>query len=108
MTTLVQILKAYNSPAGLLNPGDVVGLPDATATAMVTAGKAALYNDGAVEAQSYTRGLGAGELPSSYTALGFTLGEQVPSPAVQGYLGETTEIFGRAVPNAFVGDKAQG
>jgi hypothetical protein len=106
--TLVQVLSAYQSPQALLNPGDVTALNPTLATAMIAAGTAALYNDGAVEAQSYTRGLGASELPSQYTALGFTLGEQVPSAAVQGYLGETTILDGRAVPNALVGDKAQG
>ena len=106
--TLVQILSAYQSPQGLLNPGDVTALNPTLATAMIAAGTAALYNDGAVEAQSYTRGLGASELPSQYTALGFTLGEQTPSAAVQGFLGEGSIIDGRLVPTALVGDKAQG
>lgn len=104
MTTLIQFTQQYGS----YNGADIAGFPDATASELVAQGVAQLYNDGAVEAQSYQRALGAGELPSSYEALGFTLGDQVPSAAVQGVLGETTISFGRAVPNSLVGDPLQG
>jgi hypothetical protein len=108
--TLVELLAPYNSPAGLLNAGEICGLPSAIASAMVTAGTAALYNAGAGSGTPTTspfRGIGAGETPAAYEAAGGAA-DTTPSAAVQGFLGEGSIIDGRLVPTALVGDKAQG
>jgi hypothetical protein len=105
-TIIVQMLQPYQSAAGWLNAGEIVGFPSAQATALITAGTAVEY-DGGTPAASPFRGIGEGELPAQYQALGGAA-DTTPSAAVEGYLNETTVLDGRAVPNSLVGDKLQG
>jgi hypothetical protein len=107
MTTLVQILKPFYSTEGLLNSGDVVGLPDATATAMVAAGTAVEVDEGAGAGTPTTspfRGQIASETDAQFVAAGGSSGDENPSAAIQGFQGDVTTIRGRAVPNSLIGD----
>jgi hypothetical protein len=110
MTEIIQILTAWHSPAGLVNGGEIVGVDSATAATLIADGVAVEYTTSAgagVPVASAFRGIGAGELPSQYQALGGAA-DTTPSAAVEGYLNETTVLDGRAVPNSLVGDKLQG
>jgi hypothetical protein len=102
--TLVEIIsQPYYSPAGIVNAGEICGLPDAVATALIAAGGAVLYNAGSgagAPTASPFRGIGEAETPSEYEAAGGTLGDQTVSAAIQGYIGETTIVDGRAVPDS--------
>src|SRR5271163_1684049 len=84
--TLVEIIGAtYYSPGGILNPGDVCGLPAATATALIAAGGAQLANEGAgagVPTTSPFRGQGAGETSAQFLAAGGSSGNENPSAAI--------------------------
>jgi hypothetical protein len=90
MTTLVEILQPFNSIEGLLNPGDVVGLPDTLAVTLVASRVAVEVDKGAgtgVPVASAFRGILARETPAQYAAAGGTLGDQAVSAAVEGFLG---------------------
>ncbi len=107
MTTLVQILKPYQSAEGLLNGGDVVGLSDSLAATLVTANIAVEYDAGSgagVATASGFRGIGASETPSQYAAAGGMLGSQAISAAIEGFLGgdNVTIVHGIAVPNSLL------
>jgi hypothetical protein len=101
MTKLVEILAPYYSPGGLLNAGELVGLPDAVATALIAAGGAALHDSGAgsgTPTASPFRGQLASETNSQFVAAGGDPGNENPSGAVQGFQGNTTIVKGRAQP----------
>jgi hypothetical protein len=101
--TLIQFLTAHVGPGGLYNPGDLAGVDSAVATTLMANGVAQTYNagDGAgVATASPFRGIGEAETPSEYEAAGGTLGDQTVSAAIHGYIGETTIVDGRAVPDS--------
>jgi hypothetical protein len=106
MTKLVEILgQPYYSPAGIVNPGELCGLPDAVATALIAAGGAALHDSGAgsgTPTASPQRGILASETPAQYAAAGGTLGDQQVSAAIEGYLGgaDVTIVDGHARPSS--------
>lgn len=107
MTTLLQILKPYQSAGGLLNAGDVVGLSDSLAATLVAANIAVEYDAGSgagVSTTSAFRGIGAGGTPTEYAAAGGMLGSQAISAAIEGFLGgdNVTIVHGIAVPNSLL------
>jgi hypothetical protein len=104
MTKLVEILgQPYYSPAGIVNPGELCGLPDAVATALIAAGGAALHDSGAgsgIPTASPFRGQLASETNAQFVAAGGDPGNENPSAAAQGFQGDVTAVKGRAVPNS--------
>ncbi len=112
MTTIVQLTQNYNSGAWLALAGQIVALPDATASALVTGGGATLANLGAgAGVPVYPGGGYQGQLAGESTAdflKRLEGGAPSPSPAIQGYEGFVTVVHGRAVPDLLVGDKLQG
>ena len=107
----MQVVSAYRSPQGLLNPGDLTSLPSALATQLIAQGVVVEFDAGSgtgvVVPTPYFRGIGEGETPAAFEAAGGAA-DTTPSAAVQGYLSEGTIIAGRLIPTALVGDKAQG
>lgn len=100
--TLVQLLQPLNSAGGLINAGEICGLPSALATQLVTAGTAQLY-EGGTPTSSPFRGQIASETDAQFEAAGGSSGNLNPSAAIQGYEGETTIVRGRAIPNSEAG-----
>jgi hypothetical protein len=105
MTTLVKILQTYASTEGLLNGGDICGLPASLATQLIAANIAVEYDAGSGSGTPTTspfRGIGEGETPAQYSAAGGTLGDQQISAAVEGFLGgaDVTIVDGHAQPNS--------
>jgi hypothetical protein len=106
-TEIIQILTAWHSPAGLINPGEIIGVDSATAATLIADGVAVEYTTSAgagVPVASAFRGIGEAETPAQYAAAGGTLGDQQISAAVQGFLGgdNVTITDGIAVPNSLL------
>jgi hypothetical protein len=99
MTKLVRLTAQYFSPGGLLNAGELVGLPDALAAQLVAASAAVLVDDGAgsgVPIASPFRGQIASETNAQFVAAGGDPGNENPSAAIQGSQGDVTIMRNRS------------
>ena len=103
--TIVTLTQNYNSGAWEALAGQSVGLPAATASAMITAGTATASSL-VLPAGGYS-GQGEGERTVDFLNR-VPGGVPNPSAAIQGFEGFTTTLHGRAVPDQLVGDKLQG